>query len=155
MSGHRRNSRIDQFPAAIPAFSLEKERIYGGRTAKTTGHSHPRGPLSAGLGNSDEPACGTVRNLRQRAGKNLRPSRSSLPAARLLGEKSRGQKVARQFLSALEQKCVDDNLTIDNRSLVDWLAWARDQVAQGDPLVMGAERIFSDIAHVDSWTYRD
>jgi hypothetical protein len=44
---------------------------------------------------------------------------------------------------------------IDNRSLDDWLAWGRDRITQADPLLMGTERIFSDIARVDSWIYRD
>ena len=45
--------------------------------------------------------------------------------------------------------------TIKDRSLADWLSWAREHLAQSNPLRMGAERIFTDIAQVQSWTYRD
>ena len=64
-------------------------------------------------------------------------------------------EVARQFLSALETKSSADDFAVKDRSLADWLVWAREHVAASDPLLMGAERIFTDIAQVDSWTYRD
>ena len=44
---------------------------------------------------------------------------------------------------------------VKDRSLNDWLTWARDKLAAADPLLMGAERIFTDIAEVKSWTYHD
>ncbi|MGB9044733.1 MAG: hypothetical protein WCC81_19980, partial [Pseudolabrys sp.] len=64
-------------------------------------------------------------------------------------------EVARQFLNALETKSAGDDFTIKDRSLADWLSWARDHVAASDPLLMGAEAIFADIGEITSWSYRD
>jgi len=63
--------------------------------------------------------------------------------------------VARQFLNALEMKSAGDDFIVKDRSLPDWLAWAREHVVASDPLLMGAERIFTDVGSIDSWTYRD
>lgn len=67
----------------------------------------------------------------------------------------RDLEVARQFLSALEARSEEADFTINERSRADWLSWARDKLAAADPLLMGAERIFTDIAEVKSWTYHD
>lgn len=64
-------------------------------------------------------------------------------------------EVARQFLNALEMKSAGDDFIVKDRSLPDWLAWAREHVVASDPLLMGAERIFTDVGSIDSWTYRD
>jgi hypothetical protein len=62
----------------------------------------------------------------------------------------------RQHEEAEKQtKSANDDFTIKDRSLADWLNWAREHVAGSDPMLMGAERIFQDIGQVDSWTYRD
>lgn len=63
--------------------------------------------------------------------------------------------VAREFLSALETQSAGEAFTVKDRSLTDWLTWAREHVDASDPLLTGAERIFADIGEVNSWTYRD
>jgi hypothetical protein len=63
--------------------------------------------------------------------------------------------IARQFLAVLAEKCAGQELSIAERPLSDWLDWASEKVAASDPLLMGAERIFTDIAQINSWTYRD
>jgi hypothetical protein len=72
-----------------------------------------------------------------------------------IAEHWRNIEVTRQFLSALETKFLGDDFTVKERSLADWLAWAREHVTASDPLQMGVERIFQDVGQVDSWTYRD
>jgi hypothetical protein len=72
-----------------------------------------------------------------------------------IAEHWRKREVARQFLDALETRSAGGDFTVKDRSLANWLAWARGHVAASDPLQMGAERIFTDIAQVNSWTYRD
>jgi hypothetical protein len=72
-----------------------------------------------------------------------------------IAEHWRQLEVARQFLSALETQSAGEDFTVKERSLTDWLAWARERADASDPLLMGAERIFADIGQVNSWTYRD
>jgi len=63
--------------------------------------------------------------------------------------------MARQFLTALEQRSDGAAFTVKDRSLNDWLTGAREKLETSDPLLMEAERIFTDIAEVKSWTYHD
>ncbi len=72
-----------------------------------------------------------------------------------IAEHWRKLEVSRQFLAALEEKCAGQELAIAERPLSDWLGWAREKVASSDPLLMGAERIFTDISQITSWSYRD
>jgi hypothetical protein len=72
-----------------------------------------------------------------------------------IAEHWRDLDVARQFLVALEAQPIGDPFTVKDRSLDDWLLWARKRADASDPLLMGAERIFADIGEVNSWTYRD
>ena len=58
-------------------------------------------------------------------------------------------------IATAKAKSLGEDFTVKECSLADWLTWARDHVAASDPLLMGPERIFTDIAQVDSWTYRD
>jgi hypothetical protein len=39
--------------------------------------------------------------------------------------------------------------------LDEWLAWAETRAAASDPLGRGAAALFSEIADVTEWTYRD
>lgn len=72
-----------------------------------------------------------------------------------IAEHWRDLEVARQFLSALEAKSAGEAYTVKDRSMADWLSWARKRADASDPLLMGAQRIFADIAQINSWTYRD
>ena len=72
-----------------------------------------------------------------------------------IAEYWRDLETARQFLSALETQAAGDDFAAMDRSRADWLCWAREKVAAADPLLKGAERIFTDIAQINSWTYRD
>jgi hypothetical protein len=72
-----------------------------------------------------------------------------------IAEHWRDLDVARQFLSALEAKSAGEEFSVKDRSLAEWLSWARERADASDPLLMGAKRIFADIGEIHSWTYRD
>ena len=65
-------------------------------------------------------------------------------------------EIARQFLAALESKLQDKDAAFDDRSVSEWIEWARARLTEYDPLMAGdAGAILQDIAKVDAWTYRD
>ena len=72
-----------------------------------------------------------------------------------IAEHWRDLEVARQFLAALEARSAGDAFSVKDRSLAEWLSWARECADASDPLLKGAERIFTDIAQISAWTYRD
>jgi hypothetical protein len=72
-----------------------------------------------------------------------------------IAEHWRDLEVARQFLIALETKSAGEEFSVKDRSLAEWLSWARERADASDPLLMGAKRIFADIGEIHSWTYRD
>lgn len=61
----------------------------------------------------------------------------------------------RTLLGVLEASAGDAGLTIGDRSLADWLAWAKEHLAKYDPARRGRESIFDEISKVTDWTYRD
>ncbi|MDH4980942.1 hypothetical protein [Hyphomicrobium sp. D-2] len=61
----------------------------------------------------------------------------------------------RNLIAALETTAADPSLMIGERSLPEWIAWAKQYLDSFDPLSRGAEEIFGDISKVTDWTYRD
>jgi hypothetical protein len=76
-----------------------------------------------------------------------------------LAQRWQEAEIARQFLAALECKLKGkleaSNATVDDRSANEWVEWARERLAEYDPLIAGAASILQDIADVTAWTYRD
>lgn len=62
---------------------------------------------------------------------------------------------ARRFLSALEQYPAAVECLADGSPIADWLAWARDRLAEYDPMMDGPSGVFEDVLKVTAWTYRD
>jgi hypothetical protein len=49
----------------------------------------------------------------------------------------------------------DITIMVGDRTLDDWIAWARDRLAAHDPLQAGAAAVFEAVAVIDQWTYRE
>jgi hypothetical protein len=54
-----------------------------------------------------------------------------------------------------EQTAGDLTEAIDDRTISEWIAWARESLRAHDPLEAGATAVFQSIACIDQWTYRD
>jgi membrane protein involved in colicin uptake len=67
----------------------------------------------------------------------------------------REARTARAFLQALKTAEMDLQQEITGKSAADWIAWAEASLVHADPLNHGADAIFSEIARVTAWTYRD
>jgi len=61
----------------------------------------------------------------------------------------------RALLKVLESGGGDSARMIGDRSVSDWIAWARDRLHDFDPANHGAESVFEEISKVTDWTYRD
>ncbi|WP_439543308.1 hypothetical protein [Hyphomicrobium sp.] len=61
----------------------------------------------------------------------------------------------RNLLAALERTASDPSVMIGDRSLADWIAWAKAYLEAVDPVCRGVEGIFGEISKVTDWTYRD
>lgn len=44
---------------------------------------------------------------------------------------------------------------IDGSSVADWIAWAEDWLQRADPTANGVEGVFTQVAAIADWTYRD
>lgn len=64
-------------------------------------------------------------------------------------------EIARSFLDALEQGHYDPKDVVGERTIAEWIKWARDEIEERDPLNRGAGPVMEDLARVSSWTYRD
>jgi hypothetical protein len=64
-------------------------------------------------------------------------------------------EAARHFLAELENKLLGNDATFGNRSASGWVEWARERLAEYDPLAGDAVAVLQDVAKVDAWTYRD
>ena len=65
-------------------------------------------------------------------------------------------ELARAFIARLREVEPDDlDALIDGRSGADWLDWAAARATELDPVAQGVERVFTDIAQVSAWSYRD
>lgn len=62
---------------------------------------------------------------------------------------------ARALIEALQQLEADPAAVVGERTLAQWLSWARDQANAIDPLTRGTDALFAEIAKVTDWTYRD
>jgi len=61
---------------------------------------------------------------------------------------------ARAFLVELRERPSSDEVAGD-RSIEEWLDWAESRAAASDPLKRDMPALFSEIAEVTEWTYRD
>ncbi|MET3159996.1 hypothetical protein [Bradyrhizobium diazoefficiens] len=65
-------------------------------------------------------------------------------------------EAARLFLGALANRASGDlDEVLGDRTIGDWIAWARERLTAHDPLEAGAVAVFRRIASIDQWTYRD
>lgn len=62
---------------------------------------------------------------------------------------------ARRFVALLEGQEHDPERVISGRRLCEWLDWARDRVERNDPAMAGSAGVFTNVAGVTPWTYRD
>ena len=72
-----------------------------------------------------------------------------------LAGRAKEAETAREFLDALAAQAGDGTANIGDRTLGDWIAWARDRLAKYDPLQAGAAAVFETVAAIDQWTYRE
>jgi sirohydrochlorin ferrochelatase len=64
-------------------------------------------------------------------------------------------ETARLFLDALANRAAGDlNELIDDRTVGEWIVWARERLTAHDPLEARAAAVFQMIAAIDQWTYR-
>lgn len=61
----------------------------------------------------------------------------------------------RDFLMALRSMDTTAAAEIDGHSIEDWIAWAEEWLQRADPTVNGVDGVFTQIANVTDWTYRD
>lgn len=64
-------------------------------------------------------------------------------------------ETARLFLDALAQRAAGEPEAVEDLTIDEWIAWARERLAAHDPLEAGATAVFQAIAAIDQWTYRD
>lgn len=62
---------------------------------------------------------------------------------------------ARELIEALQKLKADPAIVVGERTLAQWLSWAREQANDIDPLMRGTDALFAEIAKVTEWTYRD
>jgi hypothetical protein len=64
-------------------------------------------------------------------------------------------RLAGKLLDALENQKPDPDSTFDGRSAAEWLAWARERRDAFDPSLWNVGDLWSDVASVTAWEYRD
>jgi hypothetical protein len=65
-------------------------------------------------------------------------------------------ETARLFLDALANRAVGDlDEVIDDRTVGEWIVWARERLTAHNPLEAGAAAVFRTIKSIDQWTYRE
>lgn len=65
----------------------------------------------------------------------------------------RDTQAARAFLDALKAKLGDQVLA--GAGIDDWVGWAEKCLAEFDPINRRSQDVFSEVAEVTDWTYRD
>lgn len=65
-----------------------------------------------------------------------------------LAQQWKSAEIARQFLAVLESTPQSEDKIIGDRSPAEWLDWAQRWLESFDPLIGGAEKIYSDLAAV-------
>ena len=63
--------------------------------------------------------------------------------------------LAGKLLDELEKRKPDPDSTYDGRSAAEWLAWARERRDAFDPSLWNVGDLWSDIASITAWEYRD
>lgn len=94
---------------------------------------------------------------RRREDERLQEKRNRNQIRRLVELSSawREFEIAREFLQALEQSEYNPAEIVGDKSIRDWIDWARQEINQQDTLQRGAKAVFSDMAQITNWTYRD
>lgn len=59
------------------------------------------------------------------------------------------------FIEALTVSPGDPQAQYDEKSIVDWMAWARERRGANDPLRWNVGDLWADIASITAWNYRD
>jgi hypothetical protein len=49
----------------------------------------------------------------------------------------------------------DTAQAVGDRTIAQWIAWARDRIAAHDPLTAGVAAVFEAIGRIDQWTVRE
>ena len=64
-------------------------------------------------------------------------------------------EAARLFLDALAKRAASNlDEVLDDRTVGEWIAWARERLTAHDPLETGAAAVFRAVAAISQWTYR-
>jgi hypothetical protein len=115
------------------------------------------GPHLAEIRREHEEEARLAEERRRQADEERRSRRRDANRWRRFVEFARAAEEARQaraFLVELRNQPMIDEV-VGERRVDEWLDWAERRGDTTDPLVLGAERLFADIAEVDEWTYRD
>lgn len=65
----------------------------------------------------------------------------------------REAKLAREFIAALRASGPDEEQTVGDQTIRDWLTWAEDRATSLDPVGRGTASAFQRVASVTSWEY--
>lgn len=93
--------------------------------------------------------------LRQTEQAKLRKDRNQWRALVEHAERYETAIKVRNFIGALEGAVIDPTALIGDRSVADWIAWAKARLEAFDPASGGLEAIFTELSKVTDWTYRD
>ena len=66
-----------------------------------------------------------------------------------------GLAAVRDFLMMLRSMETAPTIEIDGRSVDEWIAWAEEWLQRTDPAANGVDGVFTQVAAVTDWTYRD
>lgn len=66
----------------------------------------------------------------------------------------RDAELARKFLAELKKTEMAFDDEFDDRTVRDWIKWAKDHLVSDDPLNRGTSAIFRSVASVNEWNYR-
>jgi hypothetical protein len=63
-------------------------------------------------------------------------------------------EIVREFIAGL-RTLGDHQQVVGDKPISEWIEWAEKALLAADPLIMGPARVFSDIANITPWSYRD
>lgn len=115
------------------------------------------GPHLAEARRASEEQARLAEERRRRAEEERRLAKREANRWRRFVELARASEEVRQARALLAElsKQPTTSEIVGDRKLDDWLAWAEARASASDPLERGAAALFTDIAEVNEWTYRD